>query len=343
MATLDGTANAVVQARVQGYLEKQFYQNGTVVKVGDPLFLIDPRPFQASLEQAKANLLNAEAKAVETDLTEKRQVTLFASRSVSEAERDQAVQMNSAAKANVKAVQAAVLNAQLNVDYTTVTAPIVGVAGIAKPGIGDLVGPTYGELCSISTVDPIKAVFQISEQEYMRAAAQNVLESPGGQSPPEGVKWQLVLADGKIVDGGKVTTINRQFDARTGTVQAEAVFPNPNNVLRPGFFARLRVVIPPVAGSLVVPQRAITEVQGTYMVSVVGEGNKVSVRKVQVGDRIGSDWVIKGGLKAGDKVVVEGLQAARDGAVVNPKPFAAKPEAGGESDAPTTAAAAGGK
>ena len=228
VATLDGTANAVVQARVQGYLDKQFYQNGTVVKVGDPLFLIDPRPFQASLEQAKANLLNAEAKAVETDLTEKRQVSLFASHSVSEAERDQAVQMNSAAKANVKAAQAGVLNAQLNVDYTTVTAPIVGIAGIARPGIGDLVGPAYGELCSISTVDPIKAVFQISEQEYMRAAAQNVIGSSQAQSTPDGVKWQLVLADGKIVDGGKVDhhqppvrRANRHGPGRGGISQSE--------------------------------------------------------------------------------------------------------------------------
>jgi membrane fusion protein, multidrug efflux system len=342
VSTLDGSDNASVQARVQGYLQKQLYQNGNVVKAGDPLFLIDARPFEAAVEQAKANVLMNEAKAVETKLTEERQVKLFASNSVSAAERDQAVQANAAAQANVAASKAALDTAKINLEYTTITAPISGIAGIAKPGAGDLVGPSYGELCSISTVNPIKAVFQISEQEYLNATEARIFGTTGTQTN-DNLGWELVLGNNKTYSNpkgepykGNITTLNRQFEARTGTVQVEALFPNPDGLLRPGFFARILAKAPAPAGSLVVPQRAVVEVQGKYQVAVVGSDNKVEIRPVSVGDRVGQDWVIKTGLKQGERVVVEGVQMARNGAVVNPKPFVAQAAESAGSVAATT-------
>ncbi|MCX7019225.1 MAG: efflux RND transporter periplasmic adaptor subunit [Candidatus Sumerlaeota bacterium] len=338
VSTLDGSINVNVQARVQGYIQKQVYNNGTVVKVGDALFEIDPRPFEAALEQAKANLANAQAQQVEANLTEQRQVQLFASNAISAAERDKAVQANAAAKASVLAMQAAVDQAQLNLGYTKITAPVEGIAGINKPGIGDLVGPATGELCKISTVDPIKAIFQLSEQEYLRAAEAWATENEREREKVlSNVELELILASGKAYEHrGKLSVLDRQVDPRTGTIRIEGLFPNPGRVLRPGFFARVRIMIQAKGPSLIIPQRAVMEVQSACQVAVVGADNKISIRNVEVGDRIGSDWVIKDGLKPGERVVAEGVQMVRDGMTVNPKPFVGKSDADAASDAKTT-------
>ena len=321
VATLDGSNDVSVKARVQGYIQKQVYTNGSVVKTGDVLFEIDPRPFQAALEQAKANLAVAQANQTQTELTAKRQVELFNTHTVSEQERDEAVQANAAAAANVLAMKAAVDTAALNLGYTKVTAPVDGIAGIAKPGVGDLVGPSSGDLCSMATVNPIKAVFQITEQQYlMTAKALNAIttEALAARVP----RIELVLADGSVYQHkGKLSTVNLGVGTHTGTIVLEALFPNEGNILRPGLFARVRADVATKEGALLVPQRAVTEMQGTYRVAVVDSSNKVSVRRVKTGPRHGTEWVIEQGLKPGERVVAEGVQFATDGITVQTKPY----------------------
>jgi membrane fusion protein, multidrug efflux system len=321
LATLDGSANVVVRPRVQGYLTKILYSPGSEVKEGEVMFEIDSRPFVAALEQAEAALAQAQAYQVKAELDANRQVGLFATKAVSEQDRDAAVQNNEAAKANVQAAKAAVELAKINLEFTKITAPVTGVAGIANPGIGDLVGPTGAELAKISTVNPIKAIFQISEQEYMRGEKLlNVaMATPLAERTED---LDLYLADGvKFGHRGKFLTADRQVDSKTGTLAIEALFPNPGNVLRPGIFARIRAGTRTEKDALLVPQRAVTEVQGQYHLVIIGEGDKAEVRPVIVGDRVGSEWMITKGLKPGERVVVEGLQKARPGTVVVPKPW----------------------
>ena len=337
VATLDGSNDVSIKARVQGYIEKQVYTNGSVVKAGDVLFEIDPRPFEAALEQAKANLAVAQANQIQTELTERRQVELYKTHTVSEQERDEAVQANSAAKANVLAMKAAVDNAQLNLGYTKVTAPVDGIAGIAKPGVGDLVGPQSGELCPMATVDPIKALFQITEQQYlMSAKALNEITTQALAARIPSI--ELILADGSVYPRkGRLSVVNLGVATHTGTIELEALFPNPGNILRPGLFARVRVVVAKMDGALLVPQRAVTEMQGTYRVAVVDDAGKVSVRRVRTGPRFGTEWVIEQGLKPGDRVVVEGVQFAADGVTVQTKPYVPPPaDPGAASDRQTT-------
>jgi membrane fusion protein (multidrug efflux system) len=304
---LDGFVNATIRAQVPGYLLRQDYREGSKVKKGDLLFEIDPRPFQAVLDQASAQL-------VKTELDVKRLTPLAKEDAVSREELDDAVQANLAAKATAE-------SARLNLDFTRITSPVDGIAGIAAAQIGDLVGPATGALTAVSTVDPIKAYFQVSEQEYLSHPASYANQAdPDDKSAPQNL--QLILADGSVFPHkGRLYFTGRQVDAQTGTLQVVALFPNPGDVLRPGQFARVRAVTRTEAAALLVPQRAVTELQGSYQVVVIGPDDKASIRDVAVGARSGAMWIIKKGLKPGERVVVEGVQKMREGVVVNPKPY----------------------
>ena len=319
LATLDGSVNVKVSSRVQGYLLKQTYKEGSVLKEGDVLFEIDPRPFEAAMAQASADLARAKATQYKLELDEKRQVQLFASKTVSESDRDTAVQNNSAAKAAVQASQAALEQAKLNLDFTKITAPVPGIAGIAVPGIGDLVGPASGTMTQISKVDPIKASIQISESEYYQFA-EELNQSSRRDAPGDG-KAEMILADGTVFpQKGKMSAVDRQIDQRTGTLRIDILFPNPGNILRPGFFSKVRVPIRVDKGALLVPQRAVMETQGSYQVALVVDG-KAEIRPVKVGETIGPMWLITAGLKPGETVIVEGTQKVRSGAPVIAKPW----------------------
>jgi membrane fusion protein (multidrug efflux system) len=319
VGTLDGSANAQIRARVQGYLTKQDYKAGTIVKTDDVLFEIDLRPFEAALAEAKAKLAQAQAQQGRTDAEFLKQKELYDKKVTSQRDFDVATQNKLANAANAEAAKASVDQAEINLAFTKITAPIDGLAGVAKPGIGDLVGPSTEELTTISTLDPIKAVFPISEQEYLRAAeALNAKDSEAIAA----LAVQLVLADGSVwPDKGKFSVAGRQVDVRTGTVLIESLFPNPRNILRPGQFARVRVVTRTQKGALLVPQRAVAELQGSYQVAIVSADNKAEIRPVKVGERVGQMWLIEEGLKPGDRVVVEGIQKVREGMPVDAKPW----------------------
>jgi len=304
---LDGFVNATIRAQVPGYLMRQGYREGSKVKKGDLLFEIDPRPFQAVLDQALAQL-------VKTELDVKRLTPLAKEKAVSLEELDDATQANLAAKAAADA-------ARLNLEFTRITSPVDGIAGIAAAQIGDLVGPATGPLTTVSTVDPIKAYFQVSEQEYLNspAAYANPADAHDASAPRN---LQLILADGSVFpQPGRLYITGRQVDAQTGTLQVVALFPNPGDVLRPGQFARVRAVTRTETAALLVPQRAVTEVQGGYQVVVIGEDDKASIRPVTVGARSGTMWIIEKGLKPGERVVVEGLQKISEGHAVSAKPY----------------------
>jgi len=337
VATLDGFVNAQVRAQVSGYLLKQTYRNGAFVRKDAPLFQIDPRPFQASLDQAKANLAQAQgnlqqaqARLGKTELDVARYTPLAKESAISQQELDDAVQANLAAKAQVasakaaiEAAKAAVETAQLNLGFTTITSPVDGVAAIATAQVGDLVGPQTSTLTTVSTVNPILANFTPSEQEYL-----NAMRVTGGSEAEiqRRLVFELTLADGSTYPHkGRLYAVNRQVDVRTGAVLLQASFPNPGNVLRPGGFGRVSTVAGIQRGALLVPQRAVSELQGGYLVAVVGSDNKVSIRPVKTGPRVGTMWVITEGLKPGERVVAEGTQRVREGAQVNPKPFQEKP------------------
>jgi membrane fusion protein (multidrug efflux system) len=396
VGTLDGLVNATIRAQVQGYLIKQNYKEGEVVRKGQVLFEIDPREYQAALDQAKAMLSQSQgaleqAKAElsqskgaveqtkaslekaksEVAVQDARWTTAKANlarvrplaeqNAVSKKDLDDAIGMElstrssvdaakaavEAAQANIVAAEAQVVGAQanivaaeaqvlgakanvekvqLNLDFTKVTSPIDGIAGIAKAQIGNLVGPgSVQELTTVSDVDPIKCYASVSEQEYMRAQERRAKQV-------NKVSLELTLADGSTYPHkGEVDFADREVDVRTGTIRVASIFPNPQNLLRPGMFSRVRAEMGIKKAALVIPQRAVTEVQGKYLVAVVGAENKVTIKQVKVGERFGQLWVIEEGLTPGEKVVAEGTQKVRDGMVVSPKPFEpqaeAKPEA----------------
>jgi len=349
LATLDGSENVKVTAKVQGYLVKQEYREGSVVKEGDVLFQIDPRPFEAAVAQAQADMAKAQAAQVNAEQIEKRQVQLFTTKTVSEADRDTAVQNSAAAKASTLAAQAALDQAKLNLGYTKITAPIAGIAGIAVPGIGDLVGPATGSLVQISKVDPIKASIQISEAEYYEFSKELNEAAQYGIKPGEQGRARLILADGsEFPQPGKLYAVDRQIDQRTGTLRVDALFANPGNILRPGFFAKMRIPVRIDIGALLIPQRAVMELQGSYQVAVVAHG-KAEIRPVTVGETVGSLWLIHKGLQPGESVIVEGVQKVRNGMPVDAKPWtppaqpapspspAAAPAASPSSPAPSPA------
>ena len=337
IGTLDGLVNADVRAQVTGYLLKQGYQEGSFVKEGQLLFQIDPRPFQAALDQAQgqlaqanAALANAEAVQRRTELDVQRYRPLAEQQAASQQDLDNAVQNNLAAlatvetaKAQIKTYEAGVETAKINLDFTRLVAPIDGIAGQALLQVGALVTPGSGIVTSVSTVDPIKVYFTVGEPQYLAWRKRYPTDASRAQADKE-LRLQLILADGSTYpDEGKFYFADRQVDQSTGAIRIAGLFPNPDNVLRPGGYAKVRAIIRRQPGALLVPQRAVSELQGGYQVAVVGADDKVDVRTVTVGDRVDNRWIITSGLNAGDRVVVEGVQRMRTGVRVNPKPFVA--------------------
>lgn len=302
IGSLDGLVNAQIRAQVSGYLLKQNYTDGASVKKGDALFEIDPRTFQAALDRAKGN---ADKAKLDFDRTN----SLAEENVVSKQDRDNAIQANTSALATLE-------EARLNLDFTKVRSPIDGVTGIAAAQLGDLVGPSSGVLTTVSTIDPIKVYFPITDQAYLGFRQREA----GQKKFPEEVEYELITSDGKVYPHkGKFLAMDRQVDDTTGTIRLAASFPNPDLILRPGQTGRVRAVIREEKGALLVPQRAVSELQGTYQVAVIDNDNKAHVHDVKVGDRDGNLWIITDGLKPGDRVVVEGVMKAREGTTVNPQ------------------------
>jgi membrane fusion protein (multidrug efflux system) len=366
VAVLKGSVDAEIRSQVSGYLLKQVYTNGSFVSKGDVLFEIDPRPFQAAVDQAKANVEQAKAAVEQANASleeaqanqqraeaalgkTQNDVTLYTplakARAIPQQELDNAVQANLAAKAAVEAAkaavatgkatisarnasvgaaQAAVESAQLNLGFTKVTSLIDGVAGIANAQVGNFVGPqSTAPLTTVSTIDPILAQFSPSEQEYLRATSASGGSTASAEAALRRLSFDLVLADGSVYgQKGRLQYIDREVDARTGSINVQVAFPNAGRVLRPGGYGNIKTVVRIQKGALAVPQRSITELQGRNMVAVVAGDGKVAIREVKAGEKVGSLWVIETGLKAGDQVVAEGTQKVRDGMQVVPKPYA---------------------
>src|SRR5262245_9878552 len=316
VATLDGYVNAEIQPRVSGYIVKQNYSEGALVRRGDVLFEIDPRPLKAALDQAKAQLAQAEAQLGKATLDVERDTPLAEARAIAQSQLDTEIQAKLGAQASVLAAKANVEQAELNLEFTKVTSLVGGVAGIARVQIGNLVGPT-STLTSVSQVNPIKAYFTVSEQVFLDFHRRFPTEA-SVEAQRKLIPLQLILGDGSIYEHpGTISFADREVKAATGTIRIAGVFPNPNNLLRPGGYGRVRLSVRTATGAILVPQRAVTELQGSYQVAVVSGDNKVSIRPVTVGDRIGNLWIVTDGLKAGERVIVEGVQKVRDGAVVN--------------------------
>jgi len=329
VATLDGYVNAQIQARVSGYVIRQAYVEGSVVRKGDLLFEIDPRPFKAALDQAKGQLAKAQAELGRASNDVKRDTPLAGARAIARSQLDTEVQAKLAAQAIVRAAKADVEQARLNLEFTKVTSLVTGIAGIARVQIGNLVGPT-SVLTSVSQVDPIKAYFTVSEQEFTEFHRRY----PTEQSVEEARKripLELILGDGSVYERrGTIYFADREVNPATGAIRIAGVFPNPENLLRPGEFGRIRASARTRNGALLVPQRAVIELQGSHRVAVVGSDDKVTFRAVSVGERVANQWIITEGVKPGERVVVEGLLKVRDGAPVTVQPAsAAAAKAGG--------------
>jgi len=357
VGTLDGLVNAAIKAEVTGYLLRQDYSEGSFVRKGQLLFEIDPRPFQAAADQAaaqlsqakaqvtqsqaglvlaEAQLTSAEANQRKAQLDEEKYSPLAKEQAVTQQELDNAVQTNQSqtaqvgaakaqvetSKAQIEAAQAAVQAAkaaleatQVNLGFTRITSLIDGIAGVATVQVGNLVGPAANAVTTVSTLDPVKANFTVSEQEYLSLARADALHH---------LQLQLVLSDGSVQPhAGRFSFADRQVDPGTGTIQLTALFPNSGNILRPGQYAKVRAVIGQDMGALLVPQAAVTEMQGSYEVAVVGRNDRIAIRPVKAGERAGTMWVIRDGLSRGERVVVEGQQNLRPGMQVRPKPFRA--------------------
>ncbi len=357
IGTLNGLVNAAINAEVTGYLLRQDYAEGSFVHQGQLLFEIDPRPFQAAVDQAagqlaqakaqvtqaqavlaqsQAQLVSAEANQRKSQLDEEKYKPLFEDKAVTRQDLDNSVQTNQsnvaqvaaakaqvetskaqieAAAAAVKAAEANLETAKVNLGFTRLTSLIDGIAGAAAVQVGNLVTPSSAAVTTVSTLDPVKAVFTVSEQEYLSLARADALHH---------LQLKLILADGSThPKDGRFSFADRQVDPSTGAIQMTALFANPGNILRPGQYAMVRAVTGEDKGALLVPQPAVTELQGGYEVVEVGSDNKVTTRQVQVGERVGTMWVIASGLKPGERVVVEGQQKLRSGMRVQPKPYPA--------------------
>jgi RND family efflux transporter MFP subunit len=371
IGTLDGMVNAEIKAQVTGYLLTKNYTEGSFVKKGQLLFEIDPRPFQAALDQAKgdlakaegqvaqsngqlaqsqAQLVQAEANQGKTQQDVDRYSVLVKSSVISKQDYDTAVQANLAAKAQVKAAaagiesakagvtaaqsvvqssKAAVKTAELNLGFTKILSPIDGIAGIAQAQVGNLiqpVNPNSGPLTTVSSIDPIKVYFTLSEQEYLNFVRRNPTQSERDAAEKK-LELNLILADGTVYpEHGKFFVADREVNQKTGSIRLAGIFPNPGNVLRPGQYGKVRAVTRTNPGALLIPQRALKELQGSYQVAVVGSDNKIEFRSVKVGDKVETMAVIEDGLKPGDSVVVEGLQRISPGLVVNPRPYSGNEE-----------------
>lgn len=330
IGTLDGSVNADIRPKVEGYLLRQVYKEGQFVRSGDLLFEIDPRQFRAALEQAQGALGQAEAQLAKASRDVERFAPLVAQRAISQQELDDAHSAERNAKAAVAAAHAAVEQASLNLGWTKIASPIAGVAGIARAQVGDLVGPQT-VMTTVSTVDPIRVTYGLSEREYMRLAP--FANGPGYATSEQGPVLELVLDDGTIFPHpGRAVLVDREVDPKTGTMTVKGYFSNPGNILRPGQYGKVRAALEVKAGALLVPQRAVTELQGGFRVAVVGADNKAEIRTVEPGVRVGDLWVIEKGLKLGDVVIVTGLQYLRPGITVKTKPFA--PEQAPPASAP---------
>jgi membrane fusion protein (multidrug efflux system) len=314
VGTMVGNVDAEIRPKVDGFLLSRLYSEGSYVTKGKPMFQLDQRQGQAGVRQAEGKLERSRAALAQAEIDVKRYTPLVAQRAVSQAELDKAQSMERAATAEVAADQATLDNAKLNLAWTTVTSPISGIAGISKVGIGDLMTPTT-VMTTISTVDPIDVDFSISEQDYLR-----FVRDKTGQAA--GKSLELILGDGTVFPHrGHALLVNREVDSRTGTIQVRAEFPNPGNVLRPGQYARIRAITEVRKGALLVPQQAVSELQGVYQVGVVSADNKIAIKSVKLGPQIGDGWIVESGLQDGDSVVVDGLQRVRDGMTVAPTPF----------------------
>lgn len=343
IANLDGFVNAQIRPQVTGYLIKRNYEEGAAVAKDQVLFEIDARPFRTAMAQAEAALARANAELGRAERDHARDTPLAKERAIPQSQLDNDIQAELASKAAVKAAEAAIDAAKLNLNFTKVRSLIDGVAAIATAQIGDLVSPTT-LLTTVSQVDPIRTYFSISEQEYLKNARQlnqakhdpghsgsTLLSSEGGRPTP----LKLFLADGSEYDKpGTFLAADRQIDPRTGTIRISATFPNPDHILRPGMYGRVRAETSLVENALLVPQRAVSEMQGAAQVRVVGPDNKISLRNVKLGARSGNRWVVEEGLAAGDQVVLDGPQL-RDGTLVTPTPLAASAQ-----NTPSDAAAA---
>ena len=329
IGSLDGDVNAVIRPQVTGYLVKQNYTEGDWVKKGQLLFQIDPRTFEAAVDQAQGMRAQQRALYQTAKANLARVKPLAAKNALSQKDLDDTTGAELSAKASLEAAEAALQTAKLNLSFTRITSPIDGIAGIAKAQIGDLLSPSMAtELTTVSTVDPIKVYFNISEREYL-PLARAVIANDGKRQV---VPLELILVDGSAYPhNGEFSLLDRQVDPTTGTFKGAAVFPNPDRLLRPGQYGRIRATMSVQKGALLVPQRAVTEIQGKYLLAVVGADNKVAIRPVTVGERIGSDWIIASGLQPGEKVIAEGTQKVKDGSMVNPKPFEPAPPAAGKA------------
>jgi RND family efflux transporter MFP subunit len=366
IGTLDGFVNADIKAQVSGYLLKQDYTEGSFVSKGQLLFEIDPRPFQAVLDQAigrlaeangqlsqaqaqvaqaQAQVLVAEANQTRAQLDENRYIPLARQQAITQQDLDNATQTNMAAKAQVQvaraavetaraqievstasvaSAKAAVETAQVNLEFTKLIAPIEGIAGQALQQVGALVGPASGAVTTVSTVDPIKAYFTVSEQEYLdfhrRYADQTTLDAERKQ-----LRFELILSDGTVYQHiGSFFFADREVNQSTGAIRVAALYPNPGNILRPGVYGKVRASTRTQIGALLIPQRAVNQLQGSYQVAVVDSENTVAIRTVTVGDRVGSMWIVTSGLKRGERVVTEGVQSVRPGVTVTTKPYLQK-------------------
>src|SRR5580692_9693908 len=356
IGTLDGMVNAAIRAQVTGYLLTQDYSEGSFVKKGQLLFQIDPRPLQAAADQARgqlaqvngqvaqahaqyqqseAQLASAEANQRKAQFDEDRYTPLAKEHAVTQQDLDNAVQNNISAKAQVKvassqgeaakaqiqaasaaveAAKAALEAANVNLGFTKLYSPIDGIAGNAEIQIRNLVSPSSpNPVTTVSTVDPIKVTFAVSEQEYLRLSKQY---KPTDPTPP----LELILADGTVhPHQGKYAFAGRQVNQSTGAIEATGLFPNPGNILRPGQYGKVRVAVETLPGALLVPQQAVSELQGSYQVAAVDSNDTVSIKPIHVGDQIGSLWVVRDGLNPGDRVIVDGIQKVGPGMHVKPK------------------------
>ena len=314
IGTTEGDVNADIRPHVEGYLLRRVYKEGSTVVQGELLFEIDPRQFEAQLQQAQANLEQAKAALAKADLDVSRAEPLATEHAVSQQELDNARSAQRGARATVGALEAAVAQAKLNLSWTRVTSPIPGIAGIAQQQVGDLVnGQTV--LTTVSKVDPLRVLYQLGEQEYLELERDPAMRN---------AELELVLSDGTVFPRkGHVLLTGRNVDVRTGTIAAIGLFPNPGNILRPGQYAKVRAVVKVRKGAILVPQRAVNEMQGAYQVAVIGEGDKAEIRTVKAAERIGSMWVIESGLSAGERVVVEGFSRVKTGTPVAPVDAAA--------------------
>jgi len=366
IGTLDGLVNADIKAEVSGYLIQQAYTEGSFVKKGQLLFQIDPRPFQASLDQAqglvaqaqgqlaqaKAQLVQAQAQVAVSEANQRRSqldvdryTPLARQKAITQQDLDNATQNNMAAVAQVQSAKAqvetagaqitaenaavesakaAVETAQINLGFTRLTSPIDGIPGIAQQQVGSLVSPASPTITTVSTLDPIKVYFTVAEQEYIDFHRR--YSTPGTlDAERKALRLELILADGTTyAQPGTFYFADRQVDVRTGAIRVAGLFPNPGDTLRPGQYGRVRTAIRTQPGALLIPQRAVADLQGTRLVAVVDAHNTVELRPVTVGDTIGNQWVVDSGVKPGERVVVEGVQKVRTGMVVKPKPFEAK-------------------